>query len=108
LLNRTSRTIGEFGATRIAVEGHTDTTGTPAKNKRLSERRAEVVKKYLMGAVAKDGSVAITARGVGADRPIAANNTKQGRAQNRRVDLILSPQEQTSPKSNQAEPVPAF
>jgi outer membrane protein OmpA-like peptidoglycan-associated protein len=71
----------------ILVEGHTDSTGKPETNMRLSQARAETVRKYLIdGGIPPDG---IRAQGVGQDRPVADNKTSAGRAKNRRVEVIL-------------------
>lgn len=69
----------------IDVHGHTDSTGTHAYNMKLSERRAEAVKAYLV----KQGIDAsrITAKGFGETEHIADNKTKAGRAKNRRVEI---------------------
>jgi OOP family OmpA-OmpF porin len=76
---------------KIMVEGHTDNTGTASYNQGLSERRAAAVKDYLVrnGAV-EEGR--ITAVGYGVSRPVATNATRGGRAQNRRVDIIVLPE----------------
>jgi outer membrane protein OmpA-like peptidoglycan-associated protein len=76
---------------KIMIEGHTDNTGTASYNQGLSERRAAAVKDYLVrnGAV-EEGR--ITSVGYGMSRPIADNATKAGRAQNRRVDIIVLPE----------------
>jgi outer membrane protein OmpA-like peptidoglycan-associated protein len=71
----------------ILVEGHTDSTGKPETNMKLSQARAETVRKYLV-----DGGVPaeqIRAVGVGEDRPVADNKTSAGRAKNRRVEVVL-------------------
>ncbi len=70
------------------VEGHTDITGTPEYNQWLSDRRANAVRKML---IEKHGvrESQITAVGFGITRPIADNNTVDGRRLNRRVDLVL-------------------
>ncbi len=67
------------------IQGHTDNDGTPAANQRLSERRAEAVKKYLeqQGKV----QVPLTTKGFGESRPVASNLTDEGKAQNRRVEF---------------------
>lgn len=72
----------------IAIEGHTDSVGTPAFNARLSLARAEAVKRWLVA----NGSVPearMTTRGFGPDRPVAPNATAEGRQQNRRVEVRL-------------------
>ena len=71
----------------IDVEGHSDNAGSEERNKQLSSERAESVKNYLIskGIEAKK----ITAQGFGTEKPIADNNTKAGRAQNRRTEMKL-------------------
>jgi outer membrane protein OmpA-like peptidoglycan-associated protein len=71
----------------VLVEGHTDSTGKPETNMKLSQARAETVRKYLIdGGIPADQ---IRAQGVGQDRPVADNKTSAGRAKNRRVEIIL-------------------
>lgn len=71
----------------IVVEGHTDNQGVAGKNMTLSQERAQSVVDYLISrGVAKDR---ISAKGIGQDRPIADNKTADGRAQNRRVEIIV-------------------
>jgi len=71
----------------ILVEGHTDSTGKPETNMKLSQARAETVRRYLIdGGIPADQ---IRAQGIGQDRPIADNKTSAGRAKNRRVEVIL-------------------
>lgn len=69
------------------VAGHTDNTGNYNYNVQLSQQRAESVRQYLIN----QGVAAnrLTARGYGPDRPIASNETREGRSQNRRVVLVL-------------------
>jgi outer membrane protein OmpA-like peptidoglycan-associated protein len=88
LLNQVSGVLREFEGTQIAVEGHTDSKGSKQANLEVSEKRAEAVKDYLLAqnAVAKDN---VKTEGKGFNQPIATNKTKEGRAQNRRVDIIL-------------------
>ena len=71
---------------KISIEGHTDNVGTPASNKTLSEQRA----KSVMNAVVQKGIVAgrLTAVGWGQDKPIADNRSEDGRAKNRRVEIV--------------------
>lgn len=72
----------------LAVEGNTDSVGTEAFNQRLSERRAEGVRSYLTKQGVPESST--TATGFGKTRPIASNDTSEGRQQNRRVELVVS------------------
>jgi outer membrane protein OmpA-like peptidoglycan-associated protein len=71
---------------KVSIEGHTDNTGTPAKNKILSQQRADAVK----AAVAGQGVSAsrMTTTGWGQDKPVADNSTEEGRAKNRRVEIV--------------------
>lgn len=72
---------------KVGVYGHTDNVGNPASNQALSEERARAVKNYLesKGIAAKR----IEAKGYGQTQPIADNNTAAGKAQNRRVQIVL-------------------
>lgn len=72
----------------ISVTGHTDDRGADAHNRTLSERRAEAVKSYLARGGVDVGK--ISTRGEGESNPIADNNTTNGRAQNRRVEIEVS------------------
>lgn len=80
---------------RIRIDGHTDSTGKDRANKRLSEKRANAVKQYLIKAgISKKRLVA---KGFGEAKPVADNDTEEGRFKNRRVDLtILKREESTS------------
>lgn len=70
----------------IEISGHTDNVGGDKKNKRLSQQRADAVRAYLI-AKGIDAS-RITAVGYGDERPIASNNTPEGRQQNRRIEAM--------------------
>ncbi|OAD40039.1 hypothetical protein LPB72_17830 [Hydrogenophaga crassostreae] len=71
---------------RLSVDGHTDNEGNAAANKQLSQQRAEAIVAYLVNAgVAKDRLVA---KGFGSETPVADNRTEEGRAKNRRVELV--------------------
>jgi outer membrane protein OmpA-like peptidoglycan-associated protein len=72
----------------IDVEGHTDSTGSEEYNQRLSERRAESVRDYLVQSGIASNAVAT--EGYGESRPVATNGTAAGRQQNRRVELVVS------------------
>jgi outer membrane protein OmpA-like peptidoglycan-associated protein len=69
----------------IDVIGHTDSDGTEEYNQALSERRAQAVRDYMVSE-GVDASI-IDASGQGESNPIASNATKEGRAENRRVDI---------------------
>ena len=72
---------------KIEVAGHTDSTGNAAANQTLSEKRANTVKKTLNDKYGVDAS-RLTAKGYGAEQPIADNGIEEGRAINRRVELV--------------------
>ena len=71
-----------------ALEGHTDSKGDDAYNQRLSERRAESVRRWLAEKERVDGAK-LTARGFGESRPVASNDTDAGRQKNRRVEVVI-------------------
>lgn len=71
---------------KVSIEGHTDNAGTPAANKTLSEQRAQAVLKAL---VAKGiDATRLNAKGWGQEKPIADNATEDGKAKNRRVEIV--------------------
>lgn len=73
----------------LSIEGHTDDRGPAAYNQALSERRAEAVRAALLArGLGDDGATRLTAAGRGASQPIADNATDEGRAKNRRVELV--------------------
>jgi OmpA-OmpF porin, OOP family len=81
--------LQQFKGRRFQVIGHTDAQGSAPQNQALSLARAQSVKAYL---VAKGSSEAgIDVSGEGADRPIASNETAEGRARNRRIEFRLAP-----------------
>lgn len=86
-LERVSKIIAEYPGARVVVEGHTDAKGAAAYNQKLSERRAAAVRDHLAGA----GLDNVSARGLGASRPIATNDTNEGREKNRRVEILVIP-----------------
>lgn len=74
---------------KIVVEGHTDSQGSAAFNQDLSQRRAQSVRDYLASrGIAGDR---LTAQGFGLTRPVADNNSPEGRANNRRVEIVVTP-----------------
>lgn len=75
----------------ITVEGHTDSRGTPSTNMQLSQERADSVRSYLVSQGIPPEQ--IRAVGMGENRPIADNNTTEGRAENRRVEIVIAPGE---------------
>ena len=87
-LAKVSGIVLAYPSLHLAVEGHTDSVGGDEYNQNLSERRAQSVRDYFVqqGVSAN----AIEAKGFGKTEPIASNDTAEGRAQNRRVELVLS------------------
>ncbi|MDD9938789.1 MAG: OmpA family protein, partial [Myxococcales bacterium] len=73
--------------TRISIEGHTDNVGKAAYNKRLSDRRAAAVVKWLVDHGI--GKKRLRSKGFGLERPIADNDSEEGRQQNRRVEFHI-------------------
>jgi outer membrane protein OmpA-like peptidoglycan-associated protein len=74
---------------KMVVEGHTDSQGQAAANQELSQKRAQSVRDYLVSrGIAADR---ITAQGFGPTRPIGENNSPEGRANNRRVEIVVQP-----------------
>jgi len=87
-LAKISGIVLAYPSLRLAVEGNTDSVGTESFNQDLSEKRAEGVRSYLTQQGVPESST--TATGFGKARPIASNDTSEGRQQNRRVELIVS------------------
>jgi len=90
----------------IEVQGHTDNTGKLESNRRISQQRADAVRKYLI----KKGvpEERLTAKGYGPDVPIADNSTAKGRQKNRRVQFKISFEEvHYETVMDHADPVPA-
>jgi outer membrane protein OmpA-like peptidoglycan-associated protein len=91
LLSKAQRAIRTFGEPSLVIEGHTDSTGSEDRNQHLSQRRAESVRAYLVanGTLPQEKIIAV---GYGSKRPLASNKTAEGRAINRRIDVIIRPQ----------------
>ncbi len=87
-LAKISGIVLAYPSLKLAVEGNTDSVGTELFNQELSEQRAEGVRGYLTQQGVPEAST--TATGFGKTRPIATNDTPEGRQQNRRVELIVS------------------
>jgi outer membrane protein OmpA-like peptidoglycan-associated protein len=87
-LAKISGIVLAYPSLKLAVEGNTDSVGSESFNQQLSEQRAEGVRSYLTHQGIPEGST--TARGFGKSRPIASNDTTDGRQQNRRVELVVS------------------
>lgn len=86
-LNQVADALKTQAEHHFTVEGHTDNQGTDAINNDLSNRRANAVRDYLV--VRGVAAAVITAQGVGSTRPVADNRTTEGRAMNRRVEIVV-------------------
>jgi len=90
LLSKVQRSIQIFDGPSTVVEGHTDSTGSDEINQVLSNQRADAVRNYLVANKTIPGDK-IDSRGYGSSRPLASNATPEGRAINRRIDVIINP-----------------
>ncbi|KPQ05785.1 MAG: putative outer membrane protein [Rhodobacteraceae bacterium HLUCCA12] len=88
-LRAISTNLQRYPESAIIVTGHTDSTGEAAYNQRLSERRADSVSAVLIESGVS--SRRVVARGAGETQPVATNDTAVGRAQNRRVEIVIRP-----------------
>jgi outer membrane protein OmpA-like peptidoglycan-associated protein len=87
-LAKVSGILLAYPGLKLQVEGYTDNIGSDEYNQKLSEQRADGVRDYLVSQSVKDGNV--TATGYGKSDPIADNSTAAGRAENRRVQLVVT------------------
>jgi OmpA-OmpF porin, OOP family len=85
---RAGNFLKKYPFTTSVIEGHTDNVGAAEYNEKLSLRRAESVRKYLVEKFGIDGS-RLTAKGYGLTRPVADNATEEGRQKNRRIDAVI-------------------
>lgn len=90
LLKKVNEALANAGPSKIIVEGHTDSLGDENRNQALSKQRAKSVQDFLVanGAVTLDNVESV---GLGASKPVSDNQTATGRAQNRRIDIIVEP-----------------
>lgn len=89
VLNSVALVLKEYKQTLVDVTGHTDSDGSDAYNQELSERRAGAVAEYLVSQ--QNNPQRFQVLGMGESIPIASNNTAAGKAQNRRVEIKISP-----------------
>ena len=92
VLDSVSLVLKEYDKTIVEVDGHTDSVGSEQMNQTLSERRASAVSQYLVSKGLKQERMIVI--GAGETRPVASNDTEDGRALNRRVELTLLPLKQ--------------
>lgn len=88
-LNAVALVVNKYNRTLVDINGHTDSTGSLSHNMALSQRRATSVGSYLANQGVDGRRLAMN--GMGPNQPIASNSTPDGRAQNRRVEIYLSP-----------------
>jgi outer membrane protein OmpA-like peptidoglycan-associated protein len=87
-LEAIAKAAKDCAGVKITVEGHTDSTGSENRNKRLSERRAKAIVEFLVNAgVSKD---VLSAVGFGQEKPVAANDSEENRAKNRRIEFTVN------------------
>jgi len=87
-LNQVADALMENKERRLTVEGHTDSQGSSSYNQTLSQQRADAVRSYIISR-GYPGNL-IQAQGIGKDRPVADNASAEGRANNRRVEIIVA------------------
>ncbi|HEY0275300.1 MAG TPA: OmpA family protein [Paenirhodobacter sp.] len=88
-LNTLSGSLNRYPDTTVQIIGHTDNTGDAAYNQRLSQRRASSVAQVLIAAGVPSSRIVTLGRGE--DQPIASNLNTEGRAKNRRVEFVITP-----------------
>lgn len=87
-VDKLAKVLQDYPERRVMIEGYTDSTGSASTNQALSESRAEAVKQALVGkGIASDR---IETHGYGESKPVADNRTASGRAENRRVEILIS------------------
>jgi OmpA-OmpF porin, OOP family len=91
LLSKVQRAIRTFGEPEVIIGGHTDSTGSEDLNEHLSQKRADAVRQYFVanGTLPYEKIIAV---GYGSMRPLASNATENGRAVNRRIDVVITPE----------------
>ncbi len=102
LLRKVRDVAAGLNPTQIVVEGHTDTIGSRQANKKVSTERAESVAKIFERDPALDAEV--EAIGYGFERPLTSNKTEEGRAINRRVDVVIVPGEVQGQRDTDTQP----
>jgi OmpA-OmpF porin, OOP family len=102
LMNKVNRALNEFNNINVVVEGHTDSTGSAETNEKLSLDRANAVKEYLVANEAIEAGN-IDAVGMSFNKPLASNKTADGRAQNRRIDVVIQPQSAVASEESESD-----
>jgi outer membrane protein OmpA-like peptidoglycan-associated protein len=89
LLTKLQRAIRIYANAMISIEGHTDSIGNDSNNQRISTERAIAIQQYLLANM-NLAPEQVQAVGYGESAPIASNETEEGRAQNRRIEVVLA------------------
>jgi OOP family OmpA-OmpF porin len=89
VLGKIGTFLADNNELKVEIDGHTDSQGTDADNQALSEKRAAAVMEYLLAKFPGIQRDQLTSRGYGESRPVASNDTAEGRAKNRRVEFKL-------------------
>ena len=100
-LDETIKLLNAYPANKVLIEGYTDSTGNKEKNLKLSYDRAQAV--YLYFVQNEVPAERLSVVGYGQDNPIASNKTAKGRAQNRRVNIIILKSQNEGTKDNNNE-----
>ena len=88
-LNMVADKLHKFSNSTTVIEGHTDNIGSAASNSKLSQKRAEAVRDYIVKTFGIDAG-RVTAKGFGQSKPVASNKSEDGRRKNRRVEAVFS------------------
>ena len=91
LLTKVQNAIRTFPESNLTIEGHTDSFGSDSQNLELTEKRAEAVRQYLLANMSNLNPDRVLAVGYGESKPIANNETREGREKNRRIDIVIHP-----------------
>jgi outer membrane protein OmpA-like peptidoglycan-associated protein len=86
-VNALAQTLKAYPSVKIGLEGFTDATGDAVSNKQLSQERAEAIKSRLVQSGIEESR--ITTAGFGSEKPVASNDTEDGRAKNRRTEVVV-------------------
>jgi outer membrane protein OmpA-like peptidoglycan-associated protein len=86
---KVAKFVQMFSPAKLVIEGHTDSDGEDMSNLRLSEQRAGEIRKYLINNYAFISAGMIEARGFGESRPLVPNDSRENKALNRRIEVIV-------------------
>jgi outer membrane protein OmpA-like peptidoglycan-associated protein len=87
IVQRIGKALLGVGIERVRIDGHTDASGKETYNQQLSLRRAKSVATVLQGVGMKEENIQL--RGLGSSKPVATNDTAEGRTENRRVAIVV-------------------